>query len=179
VPGWFDKKKGAAFGLCFTGSSLGGVIFPIMITHLIPKVGFPWTMRTCAFLILGLLIIANLTVRPRVAPKRGASHKGNYLAPWREPASVFLMTGFFLVTFGIFVPIDYIQVQARAAGMGSGILQYIVPILNAARFVAEISLHNLFANRVSASLDDLYPEFLLTRSGASTCSALFVSSPVF
>ena len=138
VPGWFNKKKGAAFGLCFTGSSLGGVIFPIMITHLIGKVGFPWTMRISAFLILGLLIIANLTVKPRVAPKRGASNKANYLAPFREPTSVLLMGGFFLVTFGIFVPIDYLQVQARAAGMGSGLLHYVVPILNAARFVTQV-----------------------------------------
>ncbi|KAH6894529.1 major facilitator superfamily domain-containing protein [Thelonectria olida] len=147
VPGWFNKKKGAAFGLCFTGSSLGGVIFPIMITHLIGKVGFPWTMRISAFLILGLLIIANLTVKPRVAPKRGASNKANYLAPFRELTSVLLMGGFFLVTFGIFVPIDYIQVQARAAGMGSGILQYVVPILNAASFFGR-ALSGIFADKM-------------------------------
>jgi hypothetical protein len=44
------------------GSSLGGVIFPLMVQHLLPQVGFGWTMRICAFLILGLLVIANLTI---------------------------------------------------------------------------------------------------------------------
>lgn len=140
MPGWFNKKKATAFGLCSTGSSLGGVVFPIMISHLIPRVGFPWTMRISAFLILGLLIMANLTVKSRVAPKRGPATEANYMAPFKEPASVFLMGGFFLLTFAIFVPIDYIQVQARASGMGSGILEYIVPILNAARFVHSFSL---------------------------------------
>ena len=33
-----------------------------MVIHLLPKVGFGWTMRICAFFILGLLIIRSLTV---------------------------------------------------------------------------------------------------------------------
>ncbi|GFF57400.1 LOW QUALITY PROTEIN: hypothetical protein IFM46972_10781 [Aspergillus udagawae] len=36
--------------------------FPTDVQHLLPQVGFGWTMRICAFLILGLLVIANLTI---------------------------------------------------------------------------------------------------------------------
>lgn len=50
------------------GSSIGGVVFPIMLIHLIPKVGFGWSIRACAFLILALLIFANCTVRSRMTP---------------------------------------------------------------------------------------------------------------
>ncbi|GIK05054.1 hypothetical protein Aspvir_009153 [Aspergillus viridinutans] len=32
VSTWFSKKRGAAMGIMVTGSSVGGVIFPIMIT---------------------------------------------------------------------------------------------------------------------------------------------------
>ena len=60
---WFNKKRGIANGILVTGSSLGGVIFPIMANRLITTVGYGWTMRACAFLILFLLIIAVLTVR--------------------------------------------------------------------------------------------------------------------
>ncbi|KAL6414544.1 putative monocarboxylate transporter [Ilyonectria robusta] len=139
VPQWFNKKRGAAFGICSTGSSLGGVIFPIMLTHLIGQVGFPWAMRISAFLILFLLIMANLTVRQRVVSHSKVSMKQDHLAPFREPKSLFLMSGFFLVTFGIFIPIDYVVVEARASGMGNGILQYLVPILNAASFFGRSS----------------------------------------
>ncbi|KAH7143777.1 putative monocarboxylate transporter [Dactylonectria macrodidyma] len=139
VPEWFNKKRGAAFGICSTGSSLGGVIFPIMLTHLIEQVGFPWTMRISAFLILFLLTIANLTVRQRVVSNRTESKKLDHLRPFREPKSLFLMGGFFLITFGIFVPINYVVVEARASGMGNGILQYLVPILNAASFFGRSS----------------------------------------
>ncbi|KAK7418941.1 hypothetical protein QQX98_003644 [Neonectria punicea] len=134
VPEWFNKRRGAAFGICSTGSSIGGVIFPIMLTHLIKKVGFPWTMRISALIILFLLVIANLTVRQRVETKHHASKKVDHLRPFRELKSFFLMAGFFLITFGIFVPIDYVVVEARASGMRAGILQYLVPILNAASF---------------------------------------------
>lgn len=138
VRDWFDKKRGTAFGICATGSSLGGVIFPIMLTRLVSEVGYAWAMRTSAFLILFLLIIANITVRQRIKHHKlaSAAAKPDYLAPFREVPMVFLMTGFFLITFGIFIPIDYIVVEANAAGVSSHIRGYIVPILNAARCVS-------------------------------------------
>lgn len=131
---WFSKKRAAAFGICSTGSSLGGVIFPIMLNRLIRQIGYGWTMRISAFLILGLLVIANLTVRQQVKHRPApVGHKANYTAPFKELPMLFLMIGFFLITFGVFVPIDYIVVEANAFGMGTNIRQYIVPILNAAR----------------------------------------------
>jgi MFS family permease len=65
---WFFKKRALSFGIAASGSSLGGVIFPIMVHKLIPQVGFPWTMRICAFLILALLIVANALIRSRIPP---------------------------------------------------------------------------------------------------------------
>lgn len=88
---WFKKKRGAALGLVVTGSSLGGVIFPIMVVNLIPQVGFGWAMRLCAFLILALLIFANLTVRSRIAPTRRPFKFMAFVRPLGEP-SFSLMT---------------------------------------------------------------------------------------
>ncbi|CAI6090170.1 unnamed protein product [Clonostachys chloroleuca] len=148
VRDWFSKKRAAAFGICSTGSSLGGVIFPIMLSRLIRQVGYGWTMRISAFLILGLLVIANLTVRQRVKHRPApVGHKANYTAPFKELPMLFLMIGFFLITFGVFVPIDYIVVEANAFGMGTNIRQYIVPILNAASFFGRTSC-GLVADKV-------------------------------
>lgn len=63
VSTWFLEKRGAALGLAVAGSSLGGVIFPIMVVHLIPEVGVGWAMRICAFLILVMLVFADFTLR--------------------------------------------------------------------------------------------------------------------
>lgn len=54
VSTWFYKKRGMAIGAAAAGSSLGGVLFPIIVSRMIREVGFGWAMRTCAFLILGL-----------------------------------------------------------------------------------------------------------------------------
>jgi len=61
-------KRGLAFGITMSGSSTGGVIFLIMITNLISKVGFAWSTRIAAFTIFGLLIVANLTVKTCTPP---------------------------------------------------------------------------------------------------------------
>ncbi|KAG5946942.1 hypothetical protein E4U53_006503 [Claviceps sorghi] len=132
IHGWFDKKRGAAFGILTTGSSVGGVIFPIMVSRLIHQVGFPWAMRTCAFLVLALLIIANLTIRSLRPPRPQKLMVAQLAKPFREADFVFLCAGFFCFTFGIFIPVNYLPSQALDAGMDASLAQYLLPILNAA-----------------------------------------------
>ncbi|KAJ5546755.1 MFS general substrate transporter [Penicillium frequentans] len=49
--------RALAGGFAIPGSSLGGVVFLLMMNHLLSAIGFAWTMRACTFLILGLLLI--------------------------------------------------------------------------------------------------------------------------
>ena len=81
---YFKKKRAIAGGLAIAGSSLGGVIFPIIAVHLIPRIGFPWTMRACAFLILGLLITTNLTISSNLQYVSRPFKLSEYLSPLRE-----------------------------------------------------------------------------------------------
>jgi MFS family permease len=68
VSTWFLKRRGLAMGITVSGSSLGGVCFPIMLSRLFDSVGFGWGVRAAAFLILGCMIVANLLVRSRLPP---------------------------------------------------------------------------------------------------------------
>ena len=63
---WFQQNRALAFGIMTSGSSLGGVIFPIMVERLMKDVGFAWTMRISAFLILGLMVRVSLFGRPHL-----------------------------------------------------------------------------------------------------------------
>ncbi|KAJ5937938.1 monocarboxylate transporter [Penicillium verhagenii] len=117
IPSWFDKKRGTAYGILATGSSLGGVIFPIMVSRLINEIGYGWAMRVAAFLIMILLVTTALTVRSRVPPKPRAMDRDTLLRPFREVKMVLLVLGFVFLTFGMFIPIDYLVVQAMSAGM--------------------------------------------------------------
>jgi hypothetical protein len=78
------KKRAIAGGLTIAGSSPGGVIFHLMVIHLMPKVSFPWAIRACAFLILGLLIITNLTILSNLQHRRKPFRISNHLRPLRE-----------------------------------------------------------------------------------------------
>ena len=63
VTTWFWKYRALAFGVTASGSSIGGVVIPIMVSKLIPEIGFPWTMRAAAFLLLGMLVSSLLLNR--------------------------------------------------------------------------------------------------------------------
>jgi hypothetical protein len=63
-----------------------------MVVHLIPEVGFGWAMRICAFLILTLLIFANLSVRSRITPIKRPFSPMAFVRPLKEPTFL-LLTG--------------------------------------------------------------------------------------
>jgi MFS family permease len=128
---WFNRKRGAALGIAFTGSSIGGVLFPIVVSRLIPQVGFGWTMRTCAFLVLFLLIIANFTIRPYYPPRPHTVTGAELIKPLTEIPFLLLLVGFCIFSFGFYIPLNYLPLQALSAGMGSDMVQYLIPILNA------------------------------------------------
>lgn len=92
---WFFKKRGMAIGLAASGSSLGGVLFPIIVSRMIKEVGFGWAMRTCAFIILGLMIFANLFLKSRIPPNKRPFSFMAFIRPLRELNMV-------LITFSMF-----------------------------------------------------------------------------
>lgn len=104
-----------------------------MVNRLIKEVNYGWAMRISAFLILFLLIIANLCVTSRFPPKPHSPTKEELLRPFTEAKSLFVFGGAFLITFGVFIPITYIVIEAQASGMSANLAQYLLAVLNAAR----------------------------------------------
>ncbi|KAG4444017.1 hypothetical protein IFR05_000477 [Cadophora sp. M221] len=183
VSGWFDQNRGLAFGILSTGSSIGGVIFPIMVTLLLDSVSYGWTMRICAFTILGLLVIANLTVKSRFPPNPQVVTRKQLAAPFHEPAFILTMIGLAIFTFGLFIPINYLVVEAIDTGMESSLAHYIVAILNAARrlftgFLADrVGKYNIFI--VAAFATSLSTLALWLPSGNNTDSARIAFSILY
>ena len=131
VSTWFKKKRALAFGVMAAGSSLGGVIFPIMVQHLVESSGFGWAMRDAAFLILGLLIYANLTVRSRIPPTPKPWSLMEFVSPLRELPYFLVVFASFLFFFGMFLPFNYIILYAEANGMSTRLAAYMLAVLNA------------------------------------------------
>jgi MFS family permease len=121
-------------GILVTGSSVGGVVFPIMISRMVKSAGYPWTIRTAAFIILGLQTIAIFTIRSRTKPVPKKMPAGRFAAPFMEPRFVLLLLGIGILTYGIFTPIVYLAVQGfQQAHMSDEMSQYLIAIFNAAR----------------------------------------------
>jgi len=102
---------------------------------LIPEVGYGWALRIPAFLILALLIFGNLTVKLRLPPSPKALKLNQYFKPLTETPYLVTTIASFLFYLGLFLPINYIQVQSTEYGMSKHLASYVIPILNAARHV--------------------------------------------
>jgi MFS family permease len=144
---WFFKNRATAYGVVASGSSLGGIIYPIMVEKLIPKIGFPWTMRAAAFLIFGMLIIANLTSKSRLTPIPKKVEIMEFINPLKEPAFALVCFGCFMFFFGSFLPFNFVILQAQADGMSANLSGYLLSMLNAASIFGRI-LPGIFADHI-------------------------------
>ena len=86
-----------------SGSSLGGIIYPIMTSGLISRIGFGWTVRSITCLMFILLIVANMTVRSRLRPVRTPARLPQFMSPFREYPFGLVCLGSFLFCSGMFL----------------------------------------------------------------------------
>ena len=143
---WFFKNRALAFGIMASGSSLGGVIFPIMVKRLNDSVGFGWSMRAAAFLILGLMTYANLTVKSRIPPTPKPWSIKEFIEPLREVPFFFVVAASFLFFFGMFLPFNFVILHAEKTGMSHRLAAYLLAILNALSVFGR-TLPGYFADR--------------------------------
>ena len=103
-----------------------------MVQRLIKERGFGWSIRASAFLILGLLIYANLTVRSRLSPTPKPWSIMEFVRPYRELPYFLTVFGAFLFFFGMFLPFTFVILSAQYHGMSTNLAGYLLSILNAA-----------------------------------------------
>jgi len=149
---WFQRKRAYAIGIVVAGSSMGGVIFPIMLNNLIIKIGFASAVRATAYLITGCLIISNILIAPRLPPRhRRPAHmqlpKPDIKKILSHRAYQIAMAGGFFTTWGFFLPFFYLQIFAESRGIDESLAFYSLSILNAASIFGRV-LPNFVADKV-------------------------------
>ncbi|KAJ7224086.1 major facilitator superfamily domain-containing protein [Mycena pura] len=156
---WFRRKRGVALGFAAIGSSIGGTIFPIATHKLIPLVGFQWTMRILALMLVCTLGFANLTLARRLPPKNVKGGLLN-LAAFKNPAfTVYCISGF--VTFlGLYTVLTYIDVSAATFGVSPDFSFYLVSISNGCSLFGRIG--GGFASDKFGPLNVLIPMTLIS-----------------
>jgi MFS family permease len=130
VAQYFDKKRAAAMGIVASGSSIGGVIFPIVLSKLLngSTIGFGWSIRIIAFIILPFMLFACVVLRPRVPPRRTTMFIG---AAWKDKKYVLLVVALFFMMMGMWIPVFYLPTYAVSRGMSATLAAYLLAIINA------------------------------------------------
>ncbi|KAF7319578.1 MFS general substrate transporter [Mycena chlorophos] len=146
---YFRAKRSLVMGLVFAGSSLGGVVFPIVLNNLINgPVGFAWGIRAVAFITGGLLVIGNILTKPRLPTKKQRAPEDNMVMKliltdfpyWLSVA------GASLVLWGIFFPYFYLQLYSVLHGVDNDVAFYTITVLNSASVIAR-TLPNFMADK--------------------------------
>nr|POE94307.1 riboflavin transporter mch5 [Quercus suber] len=150
VAHWFMDRRGLASGIAFIGGGLGGVVFPLMLQSLLPHVGWAWSMRVLALLLMILCAVGIAFCRSRVPPRKGAK------TTWRDTlpdpgifadgtgAMALTTAGVLLTDLAYFIPVTYIpsyyigreRLSEEQSLTGSAAFAYqLLAILNAASCV--------------------------------------------
>nr|XP_018999161.1 uncharacterized protein I203_08305 [Kwoniella mangroviensis CBS 8507]OCF62622.1 hypothetical protein I203_08305 [Kwoniella mangroviensis CBS 8507] len=137
VQPWFDKKRNLAMGILATGSAIGGVIFSLAASNLLPQIGFAWTARVLALLSLIVLIIASLVGWFRV-PLWGKIFQTEALQFLKKPAFSTYILGVFLASASVYAPVNYAQEYGQHLELPKGATQYLVTIINGTSIIGRI-----------------------------------------
>lgn len=138
LPQYFRRKRGFANGLAASGSSIGGVVYPIMFNQLQEKVGFAWATRALGFLSFGTICFSLSIMRVRFQPK----DKRKLYQPeaFKDPGYCLFTGAMFLGFLGFYNFLFYVQSYAIETGIVDGNLGfYLLSMLNAASTFGRIA----------------------------------------
>ncbi|KAI4167520.1 MAG: hypothetical protein LQ343_007152 [Gyalolechia ehrenbergii] len=127
---FFSRYRGAATGLAATGGSFGGIIFPLALQSLFPRLGFAWSVRLLALIFLILLAVANLLIRTRLPPRVGGTVWPDFRI-FGNPTFALTTAGVFFLEWGLFVPLSYISSYALANDVSPAFSYQLLAVLNA------------------------------------------------
>ena len=126
---YFSTRIGTAIGIAASGSSIGGVIYPIVFHRLLPRIGFAWTTRVLGFMFLVTMVVPIVCMRARVLPAKTRSLLD--LGAFLIPAYSLQIAGFFIGFMGLYMPFFYAQLYALQDKItNENLAFYLIAIMN-------------------------------------------------
>ncbi|QIW96767.1 hypothetical protein AMS68_002285 [Peltaster fructicola] len=162
LPTYFRKNLGLAIGLAASGSSMGGVIYPIVLYRLINTIGFGWSTRVLGFIALATLLLPIIVMKQRIKPPKARA----LLDPTAFtdlPFAVYV-GGLIFGFVGLYTGLFFTSYFSAATGIADEEMAfYLVPILNAA---------SVFGRTLPNWLSDKVGPLNIMTPGAFICSIL-------
>ncbi|GES66304.1 putative monocarboxylate permease [Aspergillus terreus] len=142
---WFGRRRALATGVAATAGGIGGIVFPVLISTLIDRLGFPWTIRIIGFIsaIFCSLSVALLRTRLPLNPMQ----KGTVdIRALKELRFALLTAAIVLIDFALLLPLTYLPSYAQSQGLGESLAYNLSSILNGASILGRI-VPGYFADR--------------------------------
>ncbi|KAI9699572.1 MAG: hypothetical protein M1820_007070 [Bogoriella megaspora] len=111
VSTYFSKHRAFALGFVATGSATGGLLFPGLVRSLLPRIGFPWTIRVLGFIMMGFSAISIAVLRTRLPPRK--SGPIIEISAFREPAYSFYVFAIFFCFWSLYFAFYYVGAFGR------------------------------------------------------------------
>ncbi|KAL6908311.1 MFS general substrate transporter [Trichoderma evansii] len=143
---WFNHKRGLALGIALSGSSVGGIFWPLIINKLFTVLDAPWVHRIIALISVPILLIACLLVRER-NDAAGHDTEGRQIKSSSERSirsAVFewrffaLCLSLFFIYGGMLIPFYFIPLFAIQHGVGSTMANSLLAIGYTGSFVGRV-----------------------------------------
>ncbi|KAJ7121840.1 MFS general substrate transporter [Mycena crocata] len=138
VSTYFCKYRATALGVVASGSSFGGVMYPIMLQRLFQHVGFGWGVRISG-LISGIVCCIAIATVTRYAPpkQRGATCKLS--ETFRDSRFTLLAAGSSFVALGLFIPFFYIVDYAHDLAIDARMTFVVLAVMNAGGIIGRVA----------------------------------------
>lgn len=147
---YFQRRRALVLGISSAGSPIAGIAVPIIFSHLEPKIGFAWTTRVLAFILLALAVIPLTFMKMRLRPGEGARRRIVDPTAFRDVPFITAVSGSFFAFLTLYVPFFYLQLYAETHELASiDVSPYVVTMLNAGSIVGRV-VPNLLADRVGS-----------------------------
>jgi len=108
---YFEKRRALVLGIGALGSCTGGVLFPVLIQQLLPRIGFGWTVRIIGFVMVATNAITIAFYRTRLPPRRSGP-----IVEWaafKETPYVLYCAAAFFFFWGLYFAFFYIGAYGR------------------------------------------------------------------
>jgi MFS family permease len=145
---WFSRRRAIVMGIGALGSCTGGVLFPILVQQLLPKIGFSWTIRIIGFIMVAVNVVNISFFRTRLPPRRSGP-----VVEWsafREPPYALFCASAFFFFWGLYFAFFYVGSYGRNnLGMSYSDSINLLLTMVCMGFVFRL-LPNYFADRLGA-----------------------------
>ncbi|KAE8363021.1 major facilitator superfamily domain-containing protein [Aspergillus caelatus] len=119
---WFVRRKGLAYGICWAGSGLAGIIFPFIVSAALSRYSYRTTV--CAWAVIMVLLVCPFLpfVKPRTPVSAAQVPRPQIISfqfMWSRPFLIFQL-GSIVQSLGYFAPTLYLPTYSRLVVGESG-----------------------------------------------------------